>query len=269
MTKLQWDKSGQRVYETGVDHGVLYLQDEIVVPWNGLISVVEGFSNDDAEPYYIDGVKYLDSQKTGDYNAVVRAFTYPPELDEYDGVGIIDESFSADGQPIKPFTLSYRTLIGTDTQDAGYAYKIHIIYGCVAVMDVPTYTSLGDTPDALQFSWKVFAIPELIGPYKPTAHLIIDSRYMNPYLLSSLETMLYGNDTQDAGLPDLDDLVDYVANWDLIEIRNNGDGTWTATGPSNLVYMLDDTAFQIDGIPVVWLEPDKYQIATTTEVSGG
>lgn len=265
MTRLRWDMAGRRVYESGVNQGVLYL-DGVAVPWTGLTNVVEGFAGDDSEPYYIDGVKYLDSQKIGDYTAVIKAFTYPPEFEEYQGVDSITDGMTLDGQPIKPFHFSYRTMIGSDTQELGSHYKIHIVYNLVATIDIPAYNSRGEAPSILEFSWKVFAMAKPIGAFRPTAHVVIDSRYMNPYLLKSLETMLYGDDTLDAQLPEIDDLVEYVGNWDMVEIRDNGDGTWTATGPSDFVYMLDPTTFQIDGIPVYWVDSDTYRISTTTEV---
>lgn len=268
MTRLQWDKVGNRFYENGVDRGVLYL-DGYAVPWSGLTSVVEGVEGDDSTPYYIDGVKYLDSQKTGDYTADIKAFTYPPEFEEFQGVEIARGGVGLDGQPMRSFNFSYRTLIGSDTRELGSDYKIHIVYDAVATIDVPEHNSNAELPSILEFSWKVFATPKFIGPFRPTAHIVIDSRYINPYLLRSLETMLYGDDNQDSQLRDIYDLVEYVLGWDLVEIRNNGDGTWTAIGPSDLVYLVDDTTFRIDRIPVTWIDSDTYQISTTTEVNGG
>jgi len=269
MTKLRWDQIGTRFYETGIDRGVLYLEDGTVVPWNGITGVEEDLGNDGSTPYYIDGVKYLDSQNTGDYVSTLRAFTYPPEFEEYQGSLSLLEGFMASGQPMKSFGLSYRTLIGNDINGTNLGYKIHLLYNLVAVQDIPAYQSLNDQPQALEFSWRLMAVPEMVEGYRPTAHVIIDSRYINKYLLRDLENILYGSDTIDPSLTSLDDLVKYIQDWDIVEVVDNGDGTWTATGPSELVFYLDDTTFQINGIPVTWLASDTYKIETTIEEDGG
>lgn len=265
MTKLKWDQAGERYYETGVDRGVLYLTDGTGIPWNGITGIEEDFSGDTSTPYYLDGVKYLDDQKIGDYNGTLRAYTYPHEFEAYEGNVQILDGFMADGQPNNIFSLCYRTLIGNDTEGTDLAYKIHIVYNLVASQDTTSFVSLNDQLESVEFNWKITAVPEILSDYRPTAHVIIDSRYINSYLLRTLESWLYGDDVTDPYLPVLSDLVDFVTEWDLIEISDNNDGTWSATGPRELLYMLDDTTFQIDSVNATWITPDMYQITTTVD----
>jgi hypothetical protein len=57
MTVLEWDKIGDRRYETGVDRGVLFPPNGPAVPWNGLTAITETVSRE-VKSYYVDGVKY-------------------------------------------------------------------------------------------------------------------------------------------------------------------------------------------------------------------
>lgn len=263
MSKLLWDRTGQRYYESGIDRGVLYLSDGTAVPWNGLTGVDEEFSGDTTTPYYLDGIKFNDGQTTDDFVATLKAFTYPEEFSEYQGITDVGNGLSVDGQQLKTFGLSYRTLIGNDSQGRDLGYKLHLVYNLTAVETTPTRQSLNNTPTASEFSWTITSSPEMLDGYRPTAHVIIDSRYINHYLLLDLEAALYGTDTEDAILPSLSDLVNYVEQWDIVEVQDNGDGTWTATGPDEFVVMLDDTTFLLNGVSVVWLDADTYKITTT------
>jgi len=53
MARLTWDNTGERLYETGVDRGVLYIPDgngaySDGVAWNGLTTVTESPSGAEA-----------------------------------------------------------------------------------------------------------------------------------------------------------------------------------------------------------------------------
>lgn len=213
MTKLQWDQVGERIYETGVDHGVLYKSDGSGVPWSGLTSIQEDFGGDTTTPHYLDGIKFNDSQTTGNFIATMKALTYPDEFLEYEGVSEIDTGIYVDGQPHKTFGLSYRSLIGNDTVGLDLGYKIHILYSLLAVPEIPTYLTFGDKVSPAEFSWRLVGIPQDSVNYRSTAHAIVDSRYLNPALLQVLENILYGNESQDSTLPELSNLVEFVANW--------------------------------------------------------
>lgn len=213
MTKLAWDKVGDRFFETGIDHGVLYLSDGTGVPWSGLTGLDEDFGGDSTDPKYLDGVKYLDEPSFGDYSATLKAFTYPDEFLEYEGAADLGNGLSVDDQAAKPFGLSYRTLVGNDIDGSSHAFKIHILYNLTATPDALTHETLNDSPTPADFSWRLSSIPQDAKGYRPTAHVIFDTRFIWKDLLQSLEGMLYGSDTNDAYLPSINDLIDFAAAW--------------------------------------------------------
>lgn len=268
MTKLQWAQIGQRPYETGLDHGVLYLPNGTSVPWNGLTALEEDLGGDGTSPYFLDGVKFLDAQSTGEFSATLHAYTYPDEFLDLEGVEAMGNGLYVDDQNAKPFGLSYRTRIGNDvTSDLGY--KLHICYNLLAVQDDVSHQSLSLDANVNEFSWKISGVPVDAPGYRPTAHVIIDSRYVYSKLLAELESMLYGSDTTEPRLPLLSELIPMVLDWSFIEITDNGDGTWTATGPDEFVYLTDPTTFTITEVDATYLDPDTYVIQTTYEPQGG
>lgn len=213
MSRLLWDKNGQRFFEVGVDRGVLYLKDGSGVPWNGLVSVEEGFGNDGSEPMYFDGRKTLDAPLVGDFSATLTAFTYPPEFQEYEGVGALGNGLFVDDQEPKTFGLSYRTLIGNDIQGPDRAYKIHLLYNLAATPSSKNRETLTDSPTPTNFSWSLSSTPQAANGYRPTAHVILDSRDMWPDMREGLESILYGGTTTEARLPTINELLDFVATW--------------------------------------------------------
>jgi len=209
MTTLVWDQIGERRFETGVDHGVLYLP-TLTVPWNGLISVSETLSRE-VKPYYIDGIKFLDHHVPGSYAAKLQAFTYPDELDDLigtsefaPGVFVHDQ-----GQP-KLFNLSYRTQVGNDLLGSDYAYKIHILYNLLAIPSDTTLGTISESPAVQAFEWSLFGTPSQMFGIRPTSHVSLESRTIDPALLSSIEELLYGSEDSDPNLPGLVDLLALV-----------------------------------------------------------
>lgn len=263
MTKLQWDQVGERQYELGVDHGVLYLSDGKVVPWNGITAVEENFSAETSSPIYVDGIKMLDTESIGDFSAILKAFTYPDEFLEIEGIVEVGPGIFGDDQPAKLFNFSYRTLIADDVNGTSLGYKIHVVYNALAVQDVPDRQTQTQSSSGSEFGWNIVSIPESTPGYRPTSHVIIDSRYIAPLLLSGIEDVLYGNDTIDPYLPPLTTLVEMAENWRFITITDNGDGSWSATGPEEYVKMLDTTTFQITSSNAHYLDADTYTIASS------
>lgn len=244
MTKLVWDKVGERLYETGLDQGVLYLADGTGIPWNGLTSIEEDMSGDTSAPAYYDGVKYLDIPATGDYAATLNAFTYPDEFLEFEGVADLGNGILVDGQASKLFGLSYRTKVGNDVDGVDHGYKIHILYNLTATPNAMSYQTLTSTTTPLQFSWRLTGVPSDVPYYRPTAHVIFDSRYLNAAMLVALEDLLYGDSDSQATLPTLSELVDFVSFWDPKRIIPQ-----SVTGLANLVDGTGDlTMTDIDGI---------------------
>lgn len=200
MTKLTWDQIGARLYETGIDHGVLYLPNaqgdyNNGVAWNGLTSLNEEF-NDTFDAIYFDGVKYLDSANVGDYSAKLSAFTYPDEFLAFEGIASLGNGLFIDDQASKVFGMSYRTLVGNDLDGLSQGYQIHLVYNLTAKPDDLTFQNGSSLPEPLDFTWTIESIPEKASPYRPTAHIILDSRYLNSDILAALEEILYGKDAQ-------------------------------------------------------------------------
>lgn len=212
MTKLVWDKVGERTYETGVDHGVLYIPDNAGVydngvAWNGLTTVTESPSGADASPQYADNMKYLNLVAAEQFGATVEAFTYPPEFEQFDGVATPVPGVSVGQQNRKTFGLCYRTLKGNDTEGTDFGYKLHLVYGCLAAPSEKAYGTVNDTPEAIAFSWTLTTSPVNVTGLKPTAILTIDSTEVSASELAALEDALYGTAGADPRLPLPDEVI--------------------------------------------------------------
>lgn len=200
MTKLVWDASGDRTYETGVNNGVLYVRDAqgaypAGVPWNGLISVSESPSGAEPTALYADNIKYLSLLSAEEFGATIEAYTYPEEFAECDGSKQVEAGVFIGQQPRKYFGLVYKTRIGNDTSGNAYGYKLHLIYGAQAAPSEKAYSTINDSPEAITFSWQLTTSPIEITGYNPTSSLIIDSTKADPVKLALLEEELFGDDT--------------------------------------------------------------------------
>lgn len=198
---LKWDQTGDRIYETGVDRGVLYLPDESGdfndgVVWNGLVSVSESPSGAEATPQYADNIKYLNLVSAEEFGATVEAFTYPDEFAQFDGVVEGQPGVLLGQQNRGKFGLAYRTLVGNDLQGTDLGYKLHLIYNALAAPTEKAYNTVNDTPEAITFSWELSTTPVPVDGFKPTASIVIDSRLVEPADLAALEEILYGDDTE-------------------------------------------------------------------------
>lgn len=264
MTRLVWDQPGDRIYENGVSQGVFYGSDGVGIPWNGLASVEE--ENDTSlDPVYFDGLKYADVVTLGDFQGKMKAYTYPDEFLPYEGVDSWRSGFYLADQPNARFGLTYRTEINDDTGPS-VGYKIHVLYNLLAIPSTKTYETLSLDSDPTDFEWDISAIPEQVDRFRPTAHVIIDSRRVDPLLLIDVENILYGSDEGSANLPDLNVLVRFVQKWGRFIVTDNGDGTWTATSPlPGAIVMLDDTTFEITSDTAVVLDPDTYELSSSPE----
>jgi hypothetical protein len=206
MAKLVWDNIGERTYETGVDHGVLYPQNSsgaypLGVAWNGLVSVTESPSGAEPNPIYADNIKYLNILSAEEFAATIEAYTYPEEFAECDGSAALADGVYIGQQPRKSFGLAYRTVIGNDTIGQSYGYKLHIIYGATAAPSEKAYATINDSPEAITFSWELSTIPAAVTGAKPTASITIDSTKVDTAKLTTLEEALFGDD--ESGVPHL------------------------------------------------------------------
>lgn len=207
MFKLKWDQTGERIYETGVDRGVLYVYDTksnkygTGVAWNGLTKVNESPSGAESNPQYADNTKYLDLYSAEEFGATIEAFTYPLEFEECDGSAELVKGVTIGMQNRKMFGFAYRTLVGNDTKGTDFGYKIHLVYGAKASPSEKNRNTVNDSPETVNFSWEVTTTPVTVEGFKPTAHLIINSTNADPTKLAEFEKKLYGDD--DSGEPTL------------------------------------------------------------------
>ena len=212
MAKLVWDKTGDRLYETGVSKGVLYpIQSDGTyskgVAWNGLSSVTESPSGAEANPIYADDMKYLNLLSAEEFSATIEAYTYPDEFAECDGSADIATGVSIGQQKRKIFGLCYRTVLGNDVDSNDHGYKLHLIYGCMAAPTEKAYTSINDSPEAITFSWEISTTPVNVTGFKPTASITIDSTKAKKEKLTALEAILYGAESKEARLPLPDEIA--------------------------------------------------------------
>ena len=207
MAKIKWDKTGERLYETGVKNGVLYVQEGGAYPkgvaWNGLTAVTESPSGAEATPLYADDIKYLNLLSAEEFGATIEAYTYPDEFAECDGSASLADGVMIGQQARKTFGLCYRTTIGNDTNGNDYGYKLHIIYGALAAPSEKAYATINDSPEAITFSWEVTTTPVNVTGAKPTASITIDSTKADPTKLAALEDILYGKDGEPGNEPRL------------------------------------------------------------------
>ena len=207
MAKIEWDKTGERLYETGVKNGVLYVQEGGTygkgVAWNGLTAVTESPSGAEATPLYADDIKYLNLLSTEEFGATIEAYTYPDEFAACDGSAALADGVMIGQQARKTFGLCYRTTIGNDTNGNDYGYKLHIIYGALAAPSEKAYATINDSPEAITFSWEVTTTPVNVTGAKPTASITIDSTKADPTKLAALEDILYGKDGEPGNEPRL------------------------------------------------------------------
>lgn len=214
MSKLAWDLTGQKLFETGVKHGVLYPQNSTTglyplgVAWNGLTAVTESPSGAEANPIYADDIKYLNLISAEEFGATIEAYTYPDEFALCDGSAALAVGVMIGQQKRSAFGLCYRTALGNDIDGDAYGYKLHLIYGAIAAPSEKSYAAINESPEAITFSWEVSTTPVAVtGNFKPTASLVIDSTKVNATTLAALEDILYGTDVADPRLPLPDEIA--------------------------------------------------------------
>ena len=215
MPKLVWDKLDERIYETGVDHGVLYpystadKEYKNGVVWNGLTNVSESPEGAEVTALYADNIKYLNLMSTEEFKATIEAYTYPDEFAACNGEVELTEGVAIGQQKRKTFGMSYQTKIGNDI-DSDLGYKIHLIYGALAAPSEKAYATINDSPEAITFSWELSTTPVEVTGFKPTASLVIDSTKTTAEKLAAIEAILYGSENGEARLPLPDEVLSII-----------------------------------------------------------
>lgn len=217
MSKIVWDEQGEHFYETGVDHGILFVYDPATktygagVPWNGLTAVNESPSGAESNPQYADNIKYLDLTSAETFGATIEAFYYPDEFAECDGTKEIKPGIKIGQQARKMFAFAYRTKLGNDTMGNAYGYKLHIIYGAKAAPSENSHSTINDSPEASTFSWEISTTPVAVKGAEPTSHISIDSTKSDATLLQKIIDALEGTELEDSHLLLPDDIADLDA----------------------------------------------------------
>ena len=207
MTQLTWGSVGDRFYEAGIDHGVLYPEVGDGIAWRGLASVNEVPSGATSMPFYQDGINYLNVLSLEEFNATIAAFSAPPEFDACDGTVSIANGLFATQQPRTSFGLSYRTKVGNDLEGLDHAYKLHLVYNALATPSSRENKSLGGAPTPLLFSWTIHTVPMGITSHKPSAHLVVDSRHVGDSIMLTIEDYIYGTESLSPALPTPTELI--------------------------------------------------------------
>lgn len=220
MSAIVWDKTGERIYESGVDHGVLYPQNDTGayaggVAWNGLIGITESPSGAESNPQYADNIKYLDLMSAEEFGATIEAYMYPVEFEECDGTAEVAPGVTIGQQNRKTFGMSYRTKVGNDVAGQDYGYKLHLFWGAKASPSEKNFQTINDSPEATTFSWEVTTTPVVlttINPktkkvYNPTASMVVNSTKVDATKLAALEKILYGDTESEPRLPTPDEVI--------------------------------------------------------------
>ena len=261
MSKLVWDKTDERIYETGVNKGVLYpystqskAYSEGVV-WNGLTGVTESPSGAEATALYADNIKYLNLLSTEEFGATVEAYTYPDEFAECNGEATLTTGVVAGQQKRTMFGMAYQTRIGNaDDPEAGY--KIHLIYGAKAAPSEKAYATINDSPEAITFSWELSTTPVEIEGFKPTASIVIDSTKVDASRLADLEAILYGSNSSNARLPLPSEVVSIISGKKVSSIA-------VTTAPTKTTYTAGES-FDPTGMVIT----ATYEDTTSKAVTG-
>lgn len=252
MAQLVWDQPGQRFYETGVDHAVLYIPDSQGayvngVAWNGLTSISESPSGAEPNAQYADNIKYLNLFSAEEFSASIEAFTYPDEFAQFDGLSVPTAGLTIGQQSRRVFGLSYRTRVGNDIEGDSFGYKIHLVYGCQASPSEKAYATINDSPEAISFSWEITTTPVAVTGLKPTSIVTIDSTKVNPTNLAALEQILYGATGVDPALPLPNAVVSMFSGsvtmvTPAVPTYNSSTDTITIPSTTGVTYYIDDIA---------------------------
>lgn len=217
MARITWDSMSNRYYETGLDRGVLFVENAPGVPWSGLVSINEEPNGGSPRPYYIDGYKYLNISSSEEYEATLSSYGHPQEFSECNGLSEIHNGLFSSGQPRSPFSMSYRTLIGNDTEGRKKGYKIHLVYNALASPSAMKYETVSSDSTSSFYEWRITTKAIPVQGKRHTSHFVIDTRYTPKDLLANVENVIYGSQETQPRIPSVPELVTMFKDW-----GNNG-----------------------------------------------
>lgn len=270
---LVWDQVGERLFETGVDHGVLYTPDDTGaykggVAWNGLTTVTESPSGAAANPQYADNIKYLNLIAAEEFGGTIDAFTYPPEWAQFDGISNPSPGVSVGQQGRKVFGLSFRSLVGNDIDGTEHGYKLHLLYGCQAAPSDRAYATINDQPAAIAFSWTITTTPVPVTGYKPTSLIVIESELVDATALASLEDKLYGGGSEtEATLPSPDEVLQLFPKM-ATGATAGTPGAWTPNGSTPPADAADANTKAVVASPATAWTTGEYVQGSTSGAAG-
>lgn len=244
MTRVIWNEPGARFYEDGVDRGIVYPHGAPAEPWDGLISVKSSPLGGDPNAFFLDGEKFSERSAPEEFAASVECFIYPESLDDH------------------IFDFCYRTGVGNDVDGQQHAYILHFVYNAMISVPDLTHTSRDDDPELDPITLDISVKPPLINAYKSSAHLYADIRFLNKYQIADLEALLYGSDDTEPTMLQPNELIQWFDDYRVLVIEDHGDGTWTATGPDDVVIDNGDGTWRIDWPSAVWLDSETWNLST-------
>lgn len=226
--RIEWDKTGERFYETGTDRGVLYVQDDKGtypkgVVWNGLTAVTESPGGAEATDLWADNIKYASIRSAETFGGTIESYIYPEEFMECDGQKEAVKGVYVGQQNRKSFGLCYRTLVGNDTNtDSDDGYKLHLVYGADASPSEKAYQTVNDSPEAISLSWEFSTTPVNVTGMKPTSLIVVDSLKVAKDKLTALEDVLYGSESNEARLPLPDEVLTILGYEATVALNASG-----------------------------------------------
>ena len=263
MARVEWNGSGERFYEVGVDRGVLYPVSGEGVSWNGLVSVKETPSGAALTSYYVDGIKVLDVIDAEEFNASIEAYTYPVEFEAHDGFTQLGSGLSVATQERDTFGLCYRTFLGNDISGLDHGYKLHLIYNAIATPTSRSNSTIGDSIDPITFSWNISTKATYVPGSKRSAHIIIDSSKTDPNLLAALEDVLYGKYDTPPRLPSPSQLVNYFEGDYIFRVVDHLDGTFSVISTDSAAHYIDATTFELSYPSVISVDTNTYTASSS------
>lgn len=260
MAKIEWGRSADRTFEYGVDRGVLYVEDQPGVPWNGLKNVTINPVGGSSTPLYIDGKRYENYQPVEEFSANLAALYSPEEFDQCDGSLEIEPGFLAHHQERKQFGLSYRSTIGTQLEEVE-RYDIHFLYNLTAQPSARNHATLQNTIEPMDLSWDLESRFTTLPNNRNGAHLSIDTKTLDPLYLEILEDIIYGSSTSQPRLPTPEELYNIITGSEFMVIERPN-GRFIVSGPDDAISKFPDGTFTVTWSTAVYVDADTYRISS-------